>query len=177
MDWNEIPHDPCHVGVPSSSSKTISKPTVCSVQTVRLSWGNISTLRTDQNGIPHDLHHLGVPSGGSKTISEPMVRLAQTVLLSCSDTNSVSKWTKTRFHRTDITEKLRQVRPKWFLSLWYFRHKPCTYLASRLALSPNGPKRDSTRSTSPRSTIGCMQNDFRAYVTFSANRAPILLWH
>jgi hypothetical protein len=33
------------------------------------------------------------------------------------------------------------VRPKYFLSLWYVGHEPCTYLMSRLALSPNGPKR------------------------------------
>jgi hypothetical protein len=32
----------------------------------------------------------------------------------------------------------------------------------------------STRPTSPSSTIGCIQNDFQAYGTFGANRAPIL---
>ena len=32
------------------------------------------------------------------------------------------------------------MRPKWFLSLWCIRHKPCTYLAPKLTLSPNGPK-------------------------------------
>ena len=31
------------------------------------------------------------------------------------------------------------MRPKQFLSLWYVRCKPYTYLASTLALSPNGP--------------------------------------
>jgi hypothetical protein len=29
-------------------------------------------------------------------------------------------------------------------------------------------------ASSPRSTIGCVQNDFWAYGTFGANRAPIL---
>jgi hypothetical protein len=107
-------------------------------------------------------------------------------------------------------------RPKWFLSLWYVRHKPCTYLMSRLApchmnwikhplehhhlgvlsgasktiseptvclhkpctyleltptLRPNGLKHDLTWPTSPRTTIGCVQNDFWACVTFGANRA------
>ena len=28
------------------------------------------------------------------------------------------------------------MRPKRFTSLWYVRRKPCSYLASRLALSP-----------------------------------------
>jgi hypothetical protein len=72
------------------------------------------------------------------------------------------------------------------LSLWYVRRKPCTYLASRLALSPNGPtltqspnglKQDSTRPTSPGSSTMCVQNNFRAYGMFGANPALILHWH
>jgi hypothetical protein len=42
-----------------------------------------------------------------------------------------SYWHKMEFY---------QVCPKWFLRLWYVWRKPCTYLASRLALSPNRPK-------------------------------------
>ena len=64
--------------------------------------------------------------------------------------------------------------PKRFLTIWYIWFKPCTYLAPTLTTSPNGPKHDSTRPTSPRSSIGCVQNDFRAYRTLGANRAPIL---
>jgi hypothetical protein len=75
--------------------------------------------------------------GASKIISEPMVHLAQTVHLSCTDTNTVYKRTKTRFHMTQVTKELHWVRPKQFLSLWYVRRKACTYLASRLALSRN----------------------------------------
>jgi hypothetical protein len=70
-----------------------------------------------------------------------------------------------------------RVRPKWFLSLQYVRHKLCTYLESRLALSPNGLKQASTRASSPRSTIGCVQNNLWAHGTFDANCAPILHWH
>jgi hypothetical protein len=66
------------------------------------------------------------------------------------------------------------VRPKWFLCLQYIRRKPCTYLVSRLALCPNRPKQASTCASSPRSTIGCVQNDFRAYGTFNANCASVL---
>jgi hypothetical protein len=69
------------------------------------------------------------------------------------------------------------MRPKRFLSLWNVQRKPCTYLASRLALSPNIPNRASTWATSPKSTIGCVQNDLCAYGTFGGNRAPILHWH
>jgi hypothetical protein len=107
-------------------------------------------------------------------ISEPMVCLAQTVHISCTDTNTISKWTKTRFHMTHVTLEFYWVRPKQFLRLWYVQHKTCTFLASRLALSLNGSNRASTWATSPWSTIGCVQNDCGACGTFSGNRAPIL---
>jgi hypothetical protein len=68
-------------------------------------------------------HHLGVPSGVSKTISEPVVHLAQTVHKSCTKTNTVSKWTKTRFHMTHVTLEFYRVRPKRFMSLWYVQCK------------------------------------------------------
>jgi hypothetical protein len=106
-----------------------------------------------------------------------MVRLMQTVLLSCIDTNTVSKRTETRFAMTHVTLEFYRVRPKWFSSIWYIQHKACTYHASRLALSPNGPKQAFTWVSSPRSTIRCVQNDFWAYGTVGANRASILLRH
>jgi hypothetical protein len=70
-----------------------------------------------------------------------MVRSVQTIHLSCTNTNIIFKWTKTRFHTTVITYEFHQVRPKLFMSLRYVQCKPCTYLASRLALSPNKPNR------------------------------------
>ena len=56
-------------------------------------------LQTDRNKIPHNRRHLGVPSGPSRMIYEPMVRSTQTVHLSCTDTNTVSKRTETRFDK------------------------------------------------------------------------------
>jgi 3-oxoacyl-(acyl-carrier-protein) synthase len=44
MDWNEIPHDQCHIEDPSGASKTISEPMLRSVQTVNLSCVKISTI-------------------------------------------------------------------------------------------------------------------------------------
>jgi hypothetical protein len=93
---------------------------------------------------PLELHYLGVLSGESKTISEPTVCLAKTVHISCTDPNTISKWTKTRFDITHITLEFHRVHSKQFLMLWYVRHKPCTYLASRLALSSNGLNQAST---------------------------------
>jgi hypothetical protein len=54
----------------------------------------------DSNKLPLEPHHQGVSSGASKTISEPIVHSVQTVPLYCTDTNIVSKRTKTRFHMT-----------------------------------------------------------------------------
>jgi hypothetical protein len=139
-----------------------------------------SRLALSPNGLNElavESHNLGVPSGVSKMISELMVRLVQTITLSCTDTNSISKWTETRFHRTHVTEGFHRVRPKQFLSLWNSYHKLCTYLMSRLALSLNGLKRASSWALSPRRTISCIQNDFLAYGTFSTNHGPIMHRH
>jgi hypothetical protein len=95
----------------------------------------------DKNKILDDPCHLWVPTGASKMISDPMVYLVQTMHLSGA-----------------------RVRPKQFLSLWYVRRKPCSYLAPTLTTSPNRLKWDSTWSTSPRNSIGCVQNYFEPLV-------------
>jgi hypothetical protein len=63
------------------------------------------------------------------------------------------------------------------MSRWYVWRKLFTYLAPTLTLSSNRKKWYSTWPTSPKTSIGCVQNDFRAYVTSSANHAPILHRH
>jgi hypothetical protein len=82
------------------------------------------------------------------------------VHLSCTETNTVSKWIETIFHLNLVTYENHLVYLKQFLSLWYVWRKPCTYHAPKLTLSLKGPKGDSTWPTSPRSSIGCVQNDF-----------------
>jgi hypothetical protein len=64
--------------------------------------------------------------------------------------------------------------PKQFLRLWSIWRKSCTYLALKLTLSPNWPKRASIWAPSPRSTIRCIQNNFWAYGSYGANHAPIM---
>jgi hypothetical protein len=98
----------------------------------------------------------------------------QTMHLSCVKITTLSRQTELSFCLSLITLGCHQVRPKWFLTLWYVWHKPCIYLAPTLALSKNGPKRGSTRPTSSRSSIGCVQNNFRVYGTFGTNMASIL---
>jgi hypothetical protein len=114
-------------------------------------------LQTDRNELPLEPCHLGVPSGAS--IQGLLVTSMQTMLLSYTDTNTISKRTEMRFHMTHVTLEFHRVHLKWFMSLWYVRRKLCTYLASRLGLSPNKPKRASTWASSPKSTIGCIQSE------------------
>jgi hypothetical protein len=125
------------------------------------------------NRAPPDPHHLGVPSGASKIIYEPMIRLTQIEHLSYTNANTVSKQIEKRFHMTHVTQEFHRVPSILFLSLRYVRGKPCTNLASTVALSPNGPKRASTSASSLRSPIECVQNDFYDYVMFGATHAPI----
>jgi hypothetical protein len=94
--------------------------------------------------------------------------------LSCVKIRAISKRTEMWFKLGLVTKEYHWVHPKRFLSLWYFYRKLCTYLASALTLSSNGPTRDSTWGMSPKSSIGCVQNDFWAYRTFGTNHAPIL---
>jgi hypothetical protein len=84
----------------------------------------------DLNETPNEPHHLGVPSASSKMISKPRVcfakpwpYLATTLTPSPNGAKQDSPWPT--FH---------QARPKWILSPWYIRCKPCTYLAARLTL-------------------------------------------
>jgi hypothetical protein len=169
MDQNELPLEPCNLVVPSGASNMIFEPMVHLAQTMHLSCTNtniiskLTEIRFHRSHTTKEFHrvrqkwffkpmvhsaqtvHLScvkIIIGCVKMISEPMVRLAQTVHLSC--THTIFKWAKMRFMRTHVTEEFHWVRPKWFLRLRYFRCKRCTYLASRLALSPNGPKWAST---------------------------------
>jgi hypothetical protein len=97
--------------------------------------------------LPLEPRHLGVPAGASKMICNPMVRLAQTVQR--FKISTISKRNETSIHLSLVPKEYHWVRPKWFLSLCYIWHKPCTYLALTLILSPNELKQNSTWPTSP----------------------------
>jgi hypothetical protein len=49
-----------------------------------------------------------------------MVCSVQTVLQACTDTKTISKWTKTRFYMTHVTYEFHRVRPKLFLTYGTF---------------------------------------------------------
>jgi hypothetical protein len=111
----------------------------------------------DQNEVEFDPRLLGVPSGASTIIFEPILCSAQIVHVSCAKINTISKQTEMSFYLTPGTYVFHWVRPKWFPRPRYIQCKPCTYLVSRLIISPNGPKQAFTWPTSPWSTIKCVK--------------------
>jgi hypothetical protein len=60
-------------------------------------------LQMDSKELPLDTHHLGVPSGMPKMIFMLVVHSEQTMHLSCTESNTISKRTKTCFQLTYIT--------------------------------------------------------------------------
>jgi hypothetical protein len=94
--------------------------------------------------------------------------------LFCIKISIISKRTKPSFHLNLFSLEYNRVLPKCFVSVWCIRQKLCTYLAPKQTLSPNRPKRDYIWHMTSRSSIRCVQIDFRAYGTFHANHAPIL---
>ena len=94
--------------------------------------------------------------------------------ISYTETNIVSNQTKARFHMTHVIKEFHRVHPNWFPSIWYVPCKPCTYFASRLALSPNRSNRASNWASSFRSTNRCIKNGFFEYGALGTNYAFIL---
>jgi hypothetical protein len=174
MNWIKHSLEPRHLGVPSDASKMISQPMVRSAQTLHQSCVKISTISNELNQASTWASSPRSTIGSVQNNFWAYGMFSTILHLSWTDTSTISKWTKMRFHTTHVTLEFHRERPKWFLRLRYIQHKPCTYPASRLALSSNRMNRASTWASSPRSTIRCIQNDFSAYGTFGANLAPIL---
>jgi hypothetical protein len=113
MHKNEIPHDPRHLGVPSGACKMIYDVLLCLEKNhAPILLQDYHYLRMNWIELPLEPHHLVVLSGASKMISEPAVSLAQAMHLSCTNTNTIYKWTKTRFHMTHVTLDFHRVRQK-----------------------------------------------------------------
>jgi hypothetical protein len=125
----------------------------------------------DQNKLPVEPHHQGVPSGSSKMISEPKVRLAQTMHLSCIQTD-----------RNEIPHDARHVGVPSGASKMIFESMVRSAQTVHLSCIKNSTISKWTEMCFlliliTRSTIRCVYNDFWAYGTFGANRAPILHRH
>jgi hypothetical protein len=75
----------------------------------------------------------------------------QTVLQPCTDTNTISKWTKTRFHMTHVTYEFHWVHLKQFMTYGTFNTNRAPIFCSTIS---KRTKQISTRPSSPRSTAG-----------------------
>ena len=116
-------------------------------------------LQTDRYKLSVEPHHLVVPSCASKMIPEPMVRLAHTVHICCTNTNNISNGTN------KIPHDPRHLGVPTGASRTIYEPMVCLAQTGHLSSIKTNTiskrtKRDSTRPTSPRSSIGCVQNDF-----------------
>jgi hypothetical protein len=107
----------------------------------------------------HDPYHLGLPSCAFKTFFEPLVCLPQTVHLYCVKISTICKRTKTSFHLRLVTYGMFSAN----------MHLYCT----NTNIVSKWTKTRFHMTISWRSSIWCVQDDFRAYGTFGTNRAPI----
>jgi hypothetical protein len=100
-----------------------------------------------------------------------MVHSAQTIHLLCVKISTISKWTKGCSTWASSPRRTVGCVQNYFyiwrkgctylaLTLTMSLNGPYTYFVSRLALSPNRPKRASTWASSPRRMVGCVQNYF-----------------
>jgi hypothetical protein len=173
-DQNEVLLEPHHLGVSSGVSKMISEPMVCSAQTVHslapMLTPSLIGLKQDSTWPTSPRSSIGCVQNNCWANGTFVVNHAPF----CVNVSTISKRIETSFHLNLVTSEYHGVRPKQLLSLWYVWHKSCTYLALTLTPSPNGPKWELTWPASPRGSIGCVQNDFCAYGTFSTNCASIL---
>jgi hypothetical protein len=117
--------------------------------------------QTDRTKHPLEPRHLGVWLSSSKMIYMPMVCSLQTVLQPCTDTNTISKWTKTRFHTTHITYEFHQVRPKLFMTYGTFGANRAPIC---VALSPNRTNRAPPDHCHLRSTLGASKTIYEPMV-------------
>jgi hypothetical protein len=119
----------------------------------------------ERSEIPHDPRHLGVPSGASKMISEPMVRSTHTGHLSCIKIKTISKWTELSLeprHLRVLSGSSKTIS-ELMVRFAQIVHLSCTDTKTALIRK----KWDSTWLTSPRSSIGCVQNNLWPYGTFT----------
>jgi hypothetical protein len=138
------------------------------------------TLTLSPNGLKRDSTWRTSPRSSiscSNMIFEPMVRSAQTVHLSCVTISTISKWTEPTFHLSLVTKDYHWVCLKQFLSLMVHSAQIVHLSYVKTGTFSKQTEWASTRASSTRSTIGCVQNDLWAYVTFGANCAPILYRH
>jgi hypothetical protein len=90
-----------------------------------------------------------------------MVCSVQTVLHPCTDTNTISKWTKMSFHTTHVTYEFHRVHPKLFMPYCTFNANRAPFFCSIIS---ERTKQISTRPSSPRTTAGASKTIYEPMV-------------
>jgi hypothetical protein len=151
MDWNELPLQPRHLGVPSGAFKMISGPMVRSAHTMHLCCTDINTIskwtetrihmahspRSFTKCVQHDFRAYGMFSTNHAPI------LCQDEHYLQTDSNEL--------HLSLVTKEYHRVRPKWFSSLWYVAqtmHQSCVKISTI------------SKRNEMSLTIGCIQINF-----------------
>jgi hypothetical protein len=91
-----------------------SEPMVRSTQTLHLTCVKISTISNELNQASTWASSPRSTIGCVQNDFLAYGMFSTNLHLSCTDTNTISKCTKTRFHMTHITLEFHWVRPKWF---------------------------------------------------------------
>jgi hypothetical protein len=164
VDRNELPFEPHHLGVPSDASKIISKPMVHLAETMHLSCTETNTI-SKQNKTRFCMTHVTLDFCWIHPKQHPS-QLYQDLHYLKSDRNELPLEPRHLWVPSGACKMISEV----MVRLAQIKDLPCT---STNTIS-NGAKWDSTRPTSPSSSIGRVQNDFWANGTFDADRAPIL---
>jgi hypothetical protein len=85
----------------------------------------------------------------------------QTVLQPCTNTNTIFKWSKTRFHTTHVAYEFHRVRPKLLMTYGTFNANRAPIFCSTIS---KWTKQISTRPSSPRSTAGASKGIYEPMV-------------
>jgi hypothetical protein len=175
---NELPPEPCHLVVPTDASNTISKPMVRWVRSMHQYCidTNIVSKRTKTRlhmthsprssieCVQHDFQAYGTFG----TYRAPILR--QDYYCLQTDSNKLPLEPR----HLGVSFGVSKMISEHMVRLVQTKHPSCTYIAPAVTVSPNVPKQDSTRPTSPRTSILCVQNIFSVYGWFGTNSTPIL---
>jgi hypothetical protein len=134
-------------------------------------------LQMDQNEIPHDPRHLGVLSGASKMILWGYGTFGTyRAPILCQDYHYLrTDWIELplEHHHLRVSSGASKMISEALVHLAQTMHLSWV----KISTISNTLNQASTWASSPRSTIGCVQNDFWANGLFSTKRAPILNRH
>jgi hypothetical protein len=174
MNWIKHPLEPRDLGGPSGASKMISEPVVHSMQTVQLSYVKFSTISKELNQATTWASSPRCTIGCVQNDFWAYDMFSTT----CA---CILHWHQhyLQMDQNDVPHDPRHLGVPFGASKMISEavvHSAQTLHLSCVKISTISCKLNqaSTWASKPRSTIGCIKNDFWAYGRIGANRAPML---